>query len=442
MELALPTDVALVDLLPAILHQAGGELADEGVEHEGWVLQRLGKPAFDENRTADELGLLDGETVHLRPRASALPEIDFDDLVDGVADQANMRRDNWTDRFSRWMLLAFGGLTLMLGLGTLMLPGPALARTLFPAVVMTALLLAATICSRSRGDGITATVLAGLAVPYAAVCGWMLPVSIDADTGVGASLACALVFVVVALALGMLGTAESALLFVGGLFAAVVSAVTAVIGAASQGEPYQAAAIGVVLCVVILGFVPTTSFRLAGLSLPALPTGADDFGEDTDPFPHHVVVERSAVANSYMTTLYLSLCTVLLVLITFVLAHPALWTMIFTTVLGVVLLLRSRHISGAVQRWAHLVPAGYALSGCLLLLAAGVDPFNRMLFITGGALLAGTLLVVSSKLLPGKKLRPYWGRAVDIFETLTAVSLLPLLLAVLDTYMLVRGLAG
>ncbi|GAA3362955.1 hypothetical protein GCM10020366_52950 [Saccharopolyspora gregorii] len=438
----MPTDVALIDLLPAILHQAGGEFADQGVEHEGWVLQRLGKAPFDENRTPEELDLKDGETVHLRPRASELPEIDFDDLVDGIADQAKMRRDNWTDRYSRWMLLAFGGVALLVGLGTLLLPGPALARTLFAALVALALLLAATIVSRSTGDGITATVLSGASVPYAAVCGWMLPVAVEPATGVGPSLACALIFAIVALVLGMLGTAEAALLFVGGLFATAVAAVTAVIGAVAPFAPHQAAAIGVVLSVVILGFVPTTSFRLAKLSLPALPTGVDDFGEDTDPFPYREVVERSAVANSYMTALYLSLGSVLLVLITFVLAHPALWTMIMTGVLGVVLLLRSRHISGGVQRWAHLVPGGYALGGDLLLLAAGADPFVRMLFITSGTLLLGALLVVAARLLPGKKLRPYWGRAVDIVEMLTAVALLPLLLAVLDTYMWVRGLAG
>lgn len=443
VEMALPTDVALIDLLPAILHHAGGDLADEGVEHEGWVLQRLGKAPFDENRTTAELGLLDGETVHLRPRAAALPEIDFDDLVDGIAEQTSMRPDAWTDRFSRWMLLAFGGVSFLLTAATLLIPGPpALARTLFPAVVVVALLLAATILSRSRGDGVTATVLAWVAVPFAAITGWMLPLSIDATSGVGASLACSLVLIVAVLVLGMLGTAEAGLLFVGGLFVSVIGAITALIGAFSPAEPFQAASIGVVLSTVVLGFVPTTSFRLAGLSLPALPTSAEEFGEDTDPVPHQVVVQRSAMANRYMSSLYLSLGSLLLVLTTVVLASAQMWPMIMIAVLGVVLLLRSRHIGGALQRWAHLVPAGWALGADLFLLAAGVDPFSRMLYVTSAVLLAGILLVVASATLPGRKLRPYWGRAVDIFEMLTAISLLPLLLAVLDVYMFVRGLAG
>lgn len=284
--------------------------------------------------------------------------------------------------------------------------------------------------------------LAWVAVPFAAITGWMLPLSIDATSGVGASLACALVLVVAVLVLGMLGTAEAGLLFIGGLFVSVIGAITALIGAFSPAEPHQAAAIGVVLSTVVLGFVPTTSFRLAGLSLPALPTSAEEFGEDTDPVPHQVVVQRSAMANRYMSSLYLSLGTLLLVLTTVVLAAAKMWPMIMIAVLGVVLLLRSRHIDGALQRWAHLVPAGWALGADLFLLAAGVDPFSRMLYVTSAVLLAGVLLVVAAATLPGRKLRPYWGRAVDIFEMLTAISLLPLLLAVLDVYMYVRGLAG
>ena len=119
VELAVPTEVPFADLLPAVLRHAGQDLADQGVEHEGWVLQRFGHPPLDENRTAAELGLTDGETVHMRPRAEALPEIDFDDLVDGIAGQVRAREDRWNDRLTRWTLLAFAGLALLLGWTTL-----------------------------------------------------------------------------------------------------------------------------------------------------------------------------------------------------------------------------------------------------------------------------------------------------------------------------------
>ncbi|MCI2417477.1 type VII secretion integral membrane protein EccD [Saccharopolyspora sp. K220] len=442
VELALPTDVALVDMLPAILQHAGPELADEGVEHEGWVLQRFGKAPLDENRTATELGLLDGETVHLRPRAASLPEIDFDDLVDGIAEQVRRRSDAWTNALSRWMLLAFAGLSLVLGLLVLTMDGSTFVRTIASGATGLALLVAATAIARSTADTMTATVLALLAVPYAALCGWLLPLAVQAGAGIDLNVTCAAVLVVVALAAGLLGTADSALLFVSALFAAVLGAVTALINTTTPADTGQAAAIGLVLCLITLGFVPTSAFRLAGLSLPMLPTTADEFTEDTDPIPHQIVVQRSAVANRYMTGLYLTLGALQVVLFAIVVHTGAMWEMIMVAVAGLLLLLRSRHIDGARQRWALLVPAGFGLSADALRLVAGFDPFNRFWFAFACALLLALLLVVASKTLPGRKLRPYWGRAVDILETLSALAIIPLLLAVLDVYMLVRGLAG
>ncbi|MGP4017775.1 type VII secretion integral membrane protein EccD [Saccharopolyspora sp. 5N708] len=442
VELALPTDVALVDMLPAILQHAGPELADEGVEHEGWVLQRLGKAPLDENRTAAEIGLLDGETVHLRPRAASLPEIDFDDLVDGIADQVRRRPDRWTDALSRWMLLAFSGLSLVLGLLVLGMDGSALTRTIASGAAAAALLVAATAIARSTSDTVTATVLALLSVPYAVVCGWFLPLAVDAHAGTDVNVTCAAVLVVVALAAGLLGTADAALLFVSALFAAVLAAVTALINTTTPADTGQAAAIGLVLCLITLGFVPTSAFRLAGLSLPMLPTSADEFTEDTDPIPHRIVVQRSVVADRYMTALYLTLGVLQVVLFAVIVHTGSMWSMIMVAVAGLLLLLRSRHIDGARQRWALLVPAGFCLSADALRLAAGLDPFNRLWFAFAGALLLALLFVVASKTLPGRKLRPYWGRAVDILETLSALALIPLLLAVLDVYMFVRGLAG
>ena len=57
-----------------------------------------------------------------------------------------------------------------------------------------------------------------------------------------------------------------------------------------------------------------------------------------------------------------------------------------------------------------------------------------------GHLGVGLLYLVD--VMPGRRLRPYWGRLVDILESFTAVALLPLLLQVLHVYGLMRGLAG
>src|ERR1700754_4606820 len=80
IELAVPPDVPVADLLPAVLGYGGDDLGETGLEHEGWVLQRLGETPLDQEATLDSLGLHDGDTVYLRPRTEALPEVRLDDL--------------------------------------------------------------------------------------------------------------------------------------------------------------------------------------------------------------------------------------------------------------------------------------------------------------------------------------------------------------------------
>lgn len=404
VEMALPTDVALIDLLPAILRHAGGELADEGVEHEGWVLQRLGKPPFDEERTTAELGLLDGETVYLRPRADSLPPIDFDDLVDGIAEQARHRSDPWTERLSRWMLLTFGGAALLVGLAMLVSGGPRIAGTITAGGTALVLLLTAIALARGRADTITAVVLAGLALPYAALCGWYLPLLPASEAPVSASAACAAILLVAGLALGLVGTADAALLFVSGLFSTVPLAITAITDTTFPLESGQAAAIGLVLVLFTLGFVPTSSFRLAGLSLPVLPTSSEEFNQDTDPIPHEIVVERSAVANQYMAALYAALGLTSAVLFTALTVPGGAWSMSTAAVAALLLLLRSRNIDGARQRWPLLAAAGYALALDGIVLALSWDPFARLWYGFTATLLLALILVVASKTLPGRKL--------------------------------------
>ncbi|MFD0785306.1 type VII secretion integral membrane protein EccD, partial [Micromonospora azadirachtae] len=124
IEVAVPANVLVADLLPALLHHLGDNLADAGLAHGGWVLQRLAGPPLDEESTVALLGLQDGETVYLRPRADQLPPVDFDDLADGIATGVRTRSGLWRPEMIRWV--ALGAFVLLSGLGavTLALPGP------------------------------------------------------------------------------------------------------------------------------------------------------------------------------------------------------------------------------------------------------------------------------------------------------------------------------
>src|SRR4029450_2274477 len=72
IEVAVPVGVVVADLLPALLHHLGENLADTGLAHRGWVLQRLGGPPLDEDSSVANLGLRDGEAVYLRPRSDQI----------------------------------------------------------------------------------------------------------------------------------------------------------------------------------------------------------------------------------------------------------------------------------------------------------------------------------------------------------------------------------
>jgi hypothetical protein len=115
---------------------------------------------------------------------------------------------------------------------------------------------------------------------------------------------------------------------------------------------------------------------------------------------------------------------------------------VLSLVIALLLCLRSRHLSGKVQRWSMLIPAAVVVLVNLLHVAPEQPVFGRIAVVLTLALVAGTLLLLLGERLPGNRMRPYWGRATEILETLTAIAVIPLLLQVLHVYELMRGLAG
>src|ERR1700689_5185382 len=118
-ELAVPVHVPLIDLLPALTGHLGDGLADAGLEHGGWVLQRLRGPPLREGLSVAALALRDGDIVHLRPRAEQLPPLDFDDLIDGIATGISARPDRWQPGMSRRLLAGVVAAPLGAGVGLL-----------------------------------------------------------------------------------------------------------------------------------------------------------------------------------------------------------------------------------------------------------------------------------------------------------------------------------
>ncbi|WP_394622261.1 type VII secretion integral membrane protein EccD [Lentzea sp. JNUCC 0626] len=442
VDVALPGDVQLIDLLPSVLSQFGKEWADQGVEHEGWIAQRVGGQPMREDQSITELNLLDGETVHLLPRNADAAALDYDDLVDGVAERIRSDSAQWSPPRTRWMLRFIAQLAFLIGLGVFVAGDEAPSLWVLPGVLGLVMLISAGAVARALKWVVDGTLIAGAGVLYTTAGAWLAAVSIAPDSGLRVWLTVGAAAAVVAIVLGVVAVADGAMLFACALVFSLFTLIAAVFWSVAGFPPVRAAAISVVVNLVASLFLPGTAFRLGRLKLPMLPTEAAEVREDIDPVPHRVVIERSALVSGYLKALYLGYGAAQAVLLVVVVRSGGKWELWTAIAVASLLVLRSRHLSGTLPRWSLLAPALVATTGVLIALAAGGDLLHRTLAFTAPMFLAGAGLVVLSGYLPGRRLRPYWGRIVDILEYAAALSVVPLLLAVLDVYSLVRGLSG
>ncbi|MCZ4516649.1 type VII secretion integral membrane protein EccD, partial [Streptomyces sp. ActVer] len=123
VDLAVPADVPVADLLPTLLRYVGEEAEEAGLDHAGWVLQLLGDAPLDEETTLARAGLVDGAVLYLRPHTEALPEARLDDLVDGIADTAGRRLKTWRPEAARGLLVGSAVATVMAALALVLWPG-------------------------------------------------------------------------------------------------------------------------------------------------------------------------------------------------------------------------------------------------------------------------------------------------------------------------------
>jgi len=438
VELAVPVHVPLVDLLPALTGHLGGNLADAGLEHAGWVLQRLGERPLREQLSIAALGLHDGDVVHLRPRSGQLPPLDFDDLIDGVAAGIASRPDRWRPEMSRRLLAWLLAVPLAAAAG--LLAGHPGERTLAVAMVLALLLLGSTtVASRALGDRFTARLMGAAAIGYAAIAGAQLPLLHDGvhtvlgGTGPGAVL---LAGAAAATAFALLAT-----MLIGGcdpFFVALttLAALTAAAGALAAFARLDSAAVAAVLLVVItpLGAaVPVLAFRLAGLRLDPLPTTPDELQDDLDPIPGEHILERTRWADRYMGALFGALAIVAggsLGLVGFAAGWRAHLVAIDAIVL---LLLHARVMVAARHKLAAVIPAVGGAAVLIIVAGLRAAPHARLVLL-GGVLVAAGVLWAAERTLPGRRLVPIWGRLGDLLESLAAVALLPAVLWLVNFY--------
>ncbi len=448
VDLAVPAGVPVSDLLPTLLRYVGEEAEEAGLDHAGWVLQRLGDAPLDEETTLARAGLADGDVLYLRPHTESLPEARLDDLVDGISDTVGRRMRTWSPNAARGLLGGTAVATLALALMLVFRPGldgSGSLRVACAGVTGVLVLAGAASASRAVGDRLTATVLGLLVAPCLALAGWVLPggdlTGPDAARVVGARLLAAGAAGAGGAVLALAATAVGAPALCATALVAVATAVTGtLIGYAGMEAP---AAVALVMVVLALGAgaVAPFAFKLAGMRMPALPSSAGELQEGIDPYAGDEVAERTELAGRWVTALFAATGTAAVAALVVLAEHPNLPEVLTALVLSLLLLLHSRGLVHIGQRLTLALPG---VAGLLLLARAwAVDSDGDTRLVVFAVLLAAAAgLVIATWTVPGRRMLPYWGRAAELAHTVFAVALLPLSLWVAGLFGWLRGLFG
>jgi type VII secretion integral membrane protein EccD len=456
VDVAVPSGATFGEFIPVAVRACG--LTDEELVEPpgGWVLQRLAEAPFEAGQTLGSAGIHDGDIVHLRPQALALPPAVCDDIADELA-AVHDSPGRWTVADAR--RLALGGCTaaLLTGALVLMRSRPLLAaEAVTPAAVAhghlagtgvalaiaaafaTALLAGGCAIARGARDVTAGSLLAWAALPYAFAGAWTVagahhggpspgseahPALLAAAAGLAAVCVVAVIGVMVIPEPMLCGPALAALAGAAGTGLVLLHPPVGVAGAAAL------AAAGLL---ALSPLAAGAAIRLARFPLPRIPVSAADLA-DTEPVPSGVCA-RAVLADRLLAGLAAGIgLTGAGAAITLVFAHGWLARVTLAT-LTVALLLRSRvFVSRAARLW--LAVPGY-LSGAV---AAGrLGPPGALVVVA----VAAAALVVAGVRLPGRRTSPWWGRLADIGDAAATVSLLPLALGLAGVFGFMRGLAG
>ncbi|MER7459923.1 type VII secretion integral membrane protein EccD [Micromonospora sp. NPDC126480] len=436
MDLALPSDVPLADLLPTLLRYAGEDLADEGVRHGGWSLARLGGSPLDGGRTPAQLGIRDGEVLYFNPRSASAPEIVFDDVVDAVATATNQRPGAWQVGTTRAYAVLFAAAALGGGaLAALFTGPPQLPGAVAALLVAVALLVGAAVLSRAAADSATGSALALAGLGYAAVGGLLLLAGDRTLTELAAPhVLLAATAVVVGAAVAVLAVGDRLPVFFG---AVAVGAATAVGALLSLGFGIGPAAAAAVVAAVAFGAVPAlpmAAYRLARLPVPSIPTGPEDLKTDSESVDGRRVLQLSELADEFLTGLVWTVSLLVLGAQVVLALDGRLSAVLLCLVLALLSMLRARPFLGRAQRTPVLFAGTAGLGLTAAAAFAGGSTALRLGLILGGLVLAAVVSLIYGLTVAGKRISPVWGRLLDIVEILLIISLVPLAVWVVGLY--------
>jgi type VII secretion integral membrane protein EccD len=433
VDLALPADVPIIDLLPMLL-QYSGELHDDGGgQHGGWKLLRVGYGELEGGRTLRSLDVADGEVLRLVAREEREIAPVFDDIVDAIAaarrDRINMRSVNPG--------LGAGVIAFAMAVAalTVFYRGADVVDAYIAGGVALALLGLATVVAKGAGDRVLATATAASGLPFTFVCGLN---AVTGDFGRwGVLLGASIAFVYALGAQLALGTGT--VVFAGAATTALLTALSALVSGLADVTPLQVVAGTIVVALGALSMLPRLAVRLARLPLSTVPTTSEDLQATDDLGDIDDVSARARLAGEYLTGTQIG-CAVTIAFTALVLTvHLSVMSIALAATALVAMALRARSVAslgGRIALIGSAVASGAVAAASLTFAKRAGNSIG--LLVTELVLGAFALLLATAR--SRRRSSPQTMRLIDFFESAVLIAVLPLAVGVMGLYSILRHL--
>ncbi|WP_329127499.1 type VII secretion integral membrane protein EccD [Streptomyces caniferus] len=466
IDVALPEDVALVDIYPEILRLSGQSQA-EGAPT-GYHLVRRDGTVLDAGQSLAQQQILDGDLLLLKPFAESLPLPVFDDVSDAVASAVKRNRSRWSDDLMRVVGLTAGVLLLVMMAFALWFSNPAdrdMHRLpgIIAGVVGIVLVALAGVRARVYDDHGSSIALGLAALPHLLLAGsGIFPVEEGAGPGrLHLLVGCVTVLIASVLLVVLLPRGDAP--FVAAAFLAAMGTLAVFAAILTDAAPREVAAVTAVVSIALVAWLPGLSARFARLPIgykspDQIAKGSYDNGGETESVDFVKIGNQAKRGHELLLGLVAGCAALTVGSAGVVLGFSDnMWAQLLALTAGITIMLRARLFDYTAQV-ACLTIAGI-LTIVLLILGIALNPPTeifvdllrfrdsgplniRTVWFSGSIAAGASLLVGVGLVVPRKGVTPFWGRIFDIFDGLVLLSLVPLCLAVLEVYGKVRGLTG